>query len=462
MTDGLTICEKQISQVNAATEILRLEAEFFNAAVLHNVKTVKGADIVDLIQYGTSEELNDDKSGYPILRLNEFDFVFIKEPTRYCDKITEQEYRELQLKQDDVLICRTNGNPDLVGRSAVIMENESYAFASYLFRVRTNHLILPHVLVAYLRGKYGRAEIDKYSMKGNQTNFSPAKFREIDTPIFEQSFQEAIKTTFTNAYKLHISAKEIYAQAESILNTYLNIKDYDNNSCAIKALSDSFMQSGRLDAEYYQHKYDYIKEIINCYPSKSLKELAVVNTGEFVEEKFYCDNGIDYIRGSDITDSVVDNSTAVKVNIDINDFKKISYGDLAFAMIGSVGNISIYKSNTVGLVSNNLGTISPFDKNLSNYILLFLTSNIGQMFFEKFQTRTAQPKIRKEDVENFSIPLLDNEIVKNLSDKLDESFRLRKEAKRLLDNAIKAVEMAIETDEETAISWLESTNGESL
>ena len=93
-----------------------MEAEFFNAAVLHNVKTVKGADVVDIIQYGTSEELNDDKSGYPILRLNEFDYLFIKEPARYCDKITEQEYRELQLKQDDVLICRTNGNPDLVGR----------------------------------------------------------------------------------------------------------------------------------------------------------------------------------------------------------------------------------------------------------------------------------------------------------------------------------------------------------
>ncbi len=58
--------------------------------------------------------------------------------------------------------------------------------------MRTNALILPHVLVAYLRGKYGRSEIDKYSMKGNQTNFSPAKFREIDIPIFEQSFQEKI------------------------------------------------------------------------------------------------------------------------------------------------------------------------------------------------------------------------------------------------------------------------------
>lgn len=462
MTDGLEISEKRISFVNTATDIMRLEAEFFNAAVLHTAKTVKGADIVDLIQYGTSEELNDDKSGYPILRLNEFDYTFIKEPARYCNKITEQEYRELQLTQDDVLICRTNGNPDLVGRSAVVMENAQYAFASYLFRVRTNALILPHVLVAYLRGKYGRTVIDKYSMKGNQTNFSPAKFREIDIPIFEQTFQERIKKAFIDAYSLHKSAKEIYAQAESLLNTYLHIRDYDDSGCAVKTLSNSFIQSGRLDAEYYQSKYDYIQEIINRYPNKCLKELAVINTGEFIEEKFYGDNGIDYIRGTDITGSVVDNSNAIKVNINFSGLKTISCDDLAFAMIGSVGNVSIFKSSSIGVVSNNLGTISPFDKKLSNYILLFLTSKIGQMHFEKFQTRTAQPKIRKEDVENFLIPLLDDETVKNLSDKLDESFRLRKEAKQLLDNAIKAVEMAIESNEETAIEWLESTNGEIL
>ncbi len=252
-------------------------------------------------------------------------------------------------------------------------------------------------------------------------------------------------------------SKENYSLANSVLMSCLGITFLDNDMTnSVKTLSDSFMQSGRLDAEYYQPKYDYMQEIIQRYPNKSLKNLAIVNTGEFIEEKYYGDNGIDYIRGTDITNPVVDNSNAVKVNINLSGLRTISYGDLAFAMIGSVGNVSIYKSSTVGLVSNNLGTISPFNKTLSNYILLFLSSNIGQMLFEKYQTRTAQPKIRKEDVENFLIPLIDDEKIKSISDKLEESFRLRKESKQLLDNAIKAVEMAIETDEETAMLWLDS------
>ena len=52
------------------------------------------------------------------------------------------------------------------------------------------------------------------------------------------------------------------------------------------------------------------------------------------------------------------------------------------------------------------------------------------------------------------LPLINNVVQKEISVKVQESFRLRKEAKRLLDNAIKAIEMAIETDEETALNGL--------
>lgn len=430
-----------------------MEAEFFNAAVLHNVKTVKGADIVDLIQYGTSEELNDDKSGYPILRLNEFDFVFIKEPARYCDKITEQEYRELQLKQDDVLICRTNGNPDLVGRSAVIMENESYAFASYLFRVRTNHLILPHVLVAYLRGKYGRAEIDKYSMKGNQTNFSPAKFREIDIPIFEQSFQEAIKTTFTNAYKLHISAKEIYAQAESILYTYLNIEVYDDNSCAVKTLSNSFIQSGRLDAEYYQPKYSRIETELSS--AQTVGSLCSLFNENFIPN---ATTEYKYIELSnvDVSGDISNVSTIIGSNLPSRARRLVRKGQVIVSSIeGSLSSCALIDSEYDGALCSTGFYVIDSDKINSETLLVLFKSKPIQDLLKQRCSGTILTAISKDEFLNMPLPIIDENVQKEISDKVQESFRLRKEAKQLLDKAIKAVEMAIETDEVSALLWLE-------
>lgn len=416
--------------------------------------------MVDIIQYGTSEELNDDKSGYPILRLNEFDYVFIKEPARYCDKITEQEYIELQLKQDDVLICRTNGNPDLVGRSAVVMENESYAFASYLFRIRTNDLILPHVLVAYLRGKYGRSEIDKYSMKGNQTNFSPAKFREIDIPIFEQSFQEKIKDTFTAAYKLHISAKAIYAQAESILNTYLDIGDYDDGSCAVKTLSNSFIQSGRLDAEYYQPKYSRIEtELISAQTVGSLCSLF--------NENFIPNTTTEYkyieLSNVGVSGNILNVENIIGSNLPSRARRLVRKGQVIVSSIeGSLSSCALIDSEYDGALCSTGFYVIDSDKINSETLLVLFKSKPIQALLKQRCSGTILTAISKDEFLNMPLPTIDEVVQKEISDKVQESFRLRKEAKRLLDNAIKAVEMSIETDEETAIAWLESTNGEIL
>ncbi len=459
--DGLRISENRISFVNATTDILRLEAEFFNASVLFTAKTIKGADIVDIIQYGTSEELNDDRSGYPILRLNEFDNVFIKEPARYCNKITEKEFKELQLKQHDVLICRTNGNPNLVGRSAIVMEDEPYAFASYLFRVQTNALILPQVLVAYLRGKYGRAEVEKYSMKGNQTNFSPAKFREIDVPVFERLFQEKIKKVFTYAYKLHISAKEMYAQAESLLNTYFNIDNYDDRSLTVKNFSDSFLRFGRLDAEYYQPKYDTLFDALNSISNSYLGgEDGLVSIMKSIEpgSEAYQDEGIPFVRVSDINKFEI-NEPSVKLSSTIipNVETLFPHKDtILLSKDGSVGIAYKLQEDMKVITSGALLhlTVKDTNKVLPDYLTLVLNSPFVQLQAERDCNGAVIQHWKPSDIEKVLIPLLNMEKQRELSDMVQESFSLRKEAKRLLNNAIKTVEMAIETDEETALRWL--------
>ena len=404
--------------------------------------------------------MNEVGKGYPIYRMNEIhNSVCDLEVKKYAD-ITQQELSLFKLQDGDVLFNRTNSY-EWVGRTGIYYkaeEQEEKVFASYLVRlVPDAEQILPEYLTAFLNTSKGIKQIKARARQSiNQTNVNPEEVKEIEIPLLSKNLQKAVRTNYLSAHAKLIASQEAYRAAEALLNNFLSTTDFSNSNYSIKTLADSFGQSGRLDAEYYQSKFDIMQDIIKRYPHKKLSELAAINTGEFVEEKFYGNTGIDYIRGTDITNWIVDNDSAVKVDINCSGLKTISYNDLAFAMIGSVGNVSIYKSNNYGIVSNNLGIITPFDKNFSNYILLFLDSEIGQMFFEKYQTRTAQPKIRKEDIENFLIPLLDDKTVKGLSSKVEESFRLRKEAKQLLDNAIKAVEMAIETDEKTALIWLDA------
>ena len=60
-----------------------------------------------------------------------------------------------------------------------------------------------------------------------------------------------------------------------------------------------------------------------------------------------------------------------------------------------------------------------------------------------------------EDILNFHVPLLEINIQNKIADLIQQSFTLRKESYELLDLAKKAVEIAIEQDEEEALKLIE-------
>lgn len=54
-----------------------MEAEYYNSATLPFSNTIKASKAIVFSQYGTSKGLNEDRLGFPILRLNEFNASFI-------------------------------------------------------------------------------------------------------------------------------------------------------------------------------------------------------------------------------------------------------------------------------------------------------------------------------------------------------------------------------------------------
>ena len=62
---------------------------------------------------------------------------------------------------------------------------------------------------------------------------------------------------------------------------------------------------------------------------------------------------------------------------------------------------------------------------------------------------------RPDQVKQTVIPLLPVKKQTQIQKKITESSKLRKQSKHMLECAKRAVEMAIEQDEQTAINWLE-------
>ena len=91
-------------------------------------------------------------------------------------------------------------------------------------------------------------------------------------------------------------------------------------------------------------------------------------------------------------------------------------------------------------------------------LLVLFKSEPIQALLKKRCSGTILTAISKDELEKMPLPELDEITQKEIAEKVQESFRLRKKSKKLLDAAVKAVEIAIETDEKTALAWLDSQN----
>lgn len=120
-------------------------------------------EIIEDIRYGTDSKSSKDRSGYPTLRIpNVVKGRLMLGDLKYTD-LDEKRAEKLALKNGDILLVRTNGNPNYVGRTTVFNERsveEKYIFASYLIRIRLKKTdLLPKFVSEFLNSKKGRKEM---------------------------------------------------------------------------------------------------------------------------------------------------------------------------------------------------------------------------------------------------------------------------------------------------------------
>ncbi|MBU0483783.1 MAG: restriction endonuclease subunit S [Proteobacteria bacterium] len=98
--------------------------------------------------YGTSVDCNTESTGIPVLRIPNISKGHLTLDDLKFAKLSKREEEKYLLQDNDILIVRTNGNPQLVGRCALIREAGRFMFASYLIKVTPQNNIVPQFLVA--------------------------------------------------------------------------------------------------------------------------------------------------------------------------------------------------------------------------------------------------------------------------------------------------------------------------
>jgi len=160
------VLDKADSLRRKRQEAIRLADKFLRAVFIDmfgdpetNPKSFDRGTIRDLVSsanYGTSEKASEHTGQYPILRMNNitYDGGWDFSSMKYVD-LDEASAHKYLTKKGDLLFNRTNSK-ELVGKTAVYMQDEPMAIAGYLVRVRMNGEGNAHYVSGYLNSAHGK------------------------------------------------------------------------------------------------------------------------------------------------------------------------------------------------------------------------------------------------------------------------------------------------------------------
>lgn len=403
--------------------------------------------------------MNTDSVGYPIYRMNEIHDMLCDLDVDKCADITQAEYDRFALKDRDVLFNRTNSF-EWVGRTGIYYQNDDIqrTFASYLVRLNPKDSILPEYLCAYLNCKYGEWDVKRRARQSiNQTNVNPEEVKEIEIPILDIDLQQKIRCCFTQANSLRILSQKTYSEAELILHNELGI-----NSIAVtdvnvsqKRFSD-FINSGRLDAEYYQPKYDDLFSRLSKFETKRLGDIVQIRKSIEPGSEAYQNQGIPFIRVSNLSKFGFSDTEMHLSPDEYGDVIRPKQNTILLSKDGSVGIAYKVEQDMDVITSGAILHLTITDNEfMPDYLTLVLNSVIVGMQAERDAGGSIIQHWKPSEIENVIIPKLSQEIQQEITNKVKESFALRRESKRLLDLAKTAVETAIEQGENAALRLLD-------
>ena len=458
-----------LSEVLNDNKTQRIDSEYFKKEYLYKIDNLKSTDFkkisdISIIKGGKRLPLGEEfsKEGIPYIRAQDVKNNFID--FENSPKISEKLHSKLinyQTSHNDVLI--TNVGNSIGDTGIVKFKLDKCNLTENAVKI-ISQKIDPNFLFSFFQSKFGKFQIERETVGTAQPKLSIERIRNFLIPLINVKLQENISKIINNSYENKINSKQSYNQAENLLLEEIGLQNFapSKEPVNIKTFEDSFGKSGRLDAEYYQKKYEQVIEKVKMKSYDTLSNLVEIKKSIEPGSKNYVKNGLPFMRVADLSKNGLSEPQKyisdyfVKENQDkINDLKP-KKGTILFSKDGSVGIAYHLRQDYNGITSGAILHLNVRDENrvIPEYLTLALNSKIVQMQAERDAGGSIILHWRSSEIENVVVPIIDYKKQQQIADLIEESFALKKQSEHLLEVAKKAVEIAIEENEKVALAYI--------
>ena len=463
MLEGLEI---SILNNHELERTLRIDSEFYSKGNLKLDRKLKSFDSNRLTNYsiisdGNHMSISDSfvESGIPYYRGGDIYNMFIEQspnpfyiPRSVFDMNTMQ---RSHLKKGDILMSIVGA---IIGNLSLVTTDNDATCSCKLAIIRPYANLTPEYIMTFLRSQIGQSQIQRYRRGSGQTGFILEDFGQILVPELTEVIMEFVKRCVLKAQQVYTLGSIRYQNALDRLYGQLKLQNLQLDKSNIKVLNikKSFLDSGRLDAEYYHPKYDILFEQLSQIKCKRLGNLITLQKSIEPGSDFYQSEGLPFVRVADLTKFGV---TKPSIYLDEEIFKDVirpKKDTILMSKDGSIGIAYKVEKDEDFITSSAILHLQITDDNiLPDYLTLILNSKVVQMQAERDAGGSIIQHWKPSEISNVVIPVLPMEKQQEISQKVQESFRLRNESKRLLNVAKTAVEIAITESEEEAIHYIE-------
>lgn len=451
---GLEVSEVRLSEIDLGD---RIDADYFTKINLQIDKRLKAlnapelrnfADFVASAFYPAATQLYNigdapfircvDCINFPIITKTQ-DKSFVKIPMSF---VSENDGINL-LNRNDIVITKV-GSPCY---ASIVYEHDVVALSRTVMGLKNIHSINPFYLLIFLRSKYGFSQLLRARELTIQYQLTLERVRRILVFVPNANFQSSIESIVKDSIDKLTQSKSLYAAAEEILLSELGLKGWQpkNKMVSIKKLSD-FVSSGRLDAEYYQSKYDEFFAILNKKKCCALGEIVSIKKSIEPGSEAYKDRGIPFVRVSDVTKFGIEE---ISIFLSPNDFNLDSLrpkkDTILLSKDGSVGIAYKVERNLDVITSGALLHLNIINENcLPDYLTLVMNSVVVKLQSERDSSGAIIQHWKLSDIQKVIIPLLPFSVQKKIASLIQKSFLLKAQSDALLQKARLSVEKEIE------------------
>ncbi|WP_419212590.1 hypothetical protein ACNR9Q_00330 [Maribacter sp. X9] len=383
------------------------------------------------------------------------DVVFLNEKQ-------DAEIKRSRLKLKDVLLTITGVS---YGKSSTVnAELEGANINQHSVKITLNEGLNPYFLSTFFNSKHGKLQSDKNIVGVTRPALDYNVIRNFHIPNISNDFQKKIELLILKFEGLNNKSKQEYSSAKETLLKEISLDDFESiqtNNFQEISLTKSLITTTRLDAEYYHPKPLFLIDQLKKKEYYLVKELFDIGNGYPWKSKYFKEQGKGepFVRIRNCKPGYIDNETLTTLDSDYAKAEKVEKAKANDIVIGMDGIKYFYGSliKESVYINQRVCHLTPKENSEmdSELVLMIINSVIGQtQLMREMTIAQTVGHITNVSVGNLIIPKLDDKIRNEVSEKIKKSHQFEKESLHLLEVAKKAVEIAIEENEEVALHYI--------